>query len=453
MLCLRDYGYARGEHHILIQYGREVRVNNSPPAAPCPIARDIKTRIIVVISLSVFISLVGIGMVVPILSVYADTLGASSFWIGVVFAAFSFSRTICMPVFGRLSDRYEKKHMMAAGLFFYAIISLGYIIAPTVVLLTIVRFVHGIASAMIAPVAMAYLGGIAGKGEEARIMSRFQASMLFGFGAGPLMGGVIYDLFGFSASFYALMAFSALACVTVVLFLPEERGILACNTAGGKGFMTQGVGKDGKETRETPESRRALRSLLSNPLYGGTMLISFVSEFGMIAILVFIPLFVPLLGISPAGAGLIISLNVFVAGILQMAFGRIGDRTNRWLLIIPGALIFAVSLAIFPACTTLTGFLLVSFVNAIGALFFFPAVSATMVEAGRTYGMGTTMGIYNSVRGASGIIAPLAGGLIADALGLEAVFHLVGGFIAAGAGVFFLLIAPSVYRRRKLDQK
>jgi hypothetical protein len=63
------------------------------------------------------------------------------------------------------------------------------------------------------------------------------------------------------------------------------------------------------------------------------------------------------------------------------------------------------------------------------------------------------MGIYKSVRGASGIIAPLAGGLIADALGLEAVFHLVGGFIAAGAGVFFLLIAPSAYRRRKLVQK
>ena len=138
-------------------------------------------------------------MVVPILSVYADTLGASSFWIGVVFAAFAFSRTICMPVFGRMADRYEKKYMMAAGLFFYAIISLGYLIAPTVFLLTIVRFVHGISSAMIAPVAMAYLGGIAGKGEEARVMSRFQASMLFGFGAGPLMGGVIYDLFGFSA--------------------------------------------------------------------------------------------------------------------------------------------------------------------------------------------------------------------------------------------------------------
>ncbi|WP_062399094.1 MFS transporter [Methanogenium cariaci] len=188
-------------------------MKTSTSAPLCPVTPPhVKTRIIVVISLSVFISLIGIGMVVPILSVYADTLGgASSFWIGVVFAAFALSRTICMPFFGRMADRYEKKHMMAAGLFFYALISLGYIIAPTVFLLTIVRFVHGIASAMIAPpVAMAYLGSIAGKGEEARVMSRFQAAMLFGFGAGPLMGGVIYDLFGFSASFYALMAFSAL---------------------------------------------------------------------------------------------------------------------------------------------------------------------------------------------------------------------------------------------------
>ncbi|MDE4908638.1 MFS transporter [Methanogenium marinum] len=420
-------------------------MKNSTPAAPCPITRHTKTRIIVVISLSVFISLIGIGMVVPILSVYADTLGASSFWIGVIFAAFAFSRTICMPLFGRMSDRYEKKHMMAVGLFFYAIISLGYIIAPTVFLLTIVRFVHGIASAMIAPVAMAYLGGIAGKGEEARIMSRFQASMLFGFGAGPLMGGVIYDLYGFSASFYALMAFSALACLIVVLFLPEERMILPCNAAVGEYPVTPGPEKGGNGALE---KGGVLRSLLANPLYCGIMLISFVSEFGMIGILVFIPLFVPLLGISPAGAGLIISLNVFVAGTLQMVFGRIGDRHNRWQLIIPGALIFALSLSLFPACTTLTGFLLVSIFNAMGALFFYPAVSATMVEAGRTYGMGTTMGIYNSVRGISGIIAPLAGGLIADAFGLEAVFFLVGGFIAVGACVFFLLVAPSAYRHR-----
>lgn len=388
-------------------------------------------------------------MVVPILSVYADTLGASSFWIGVVFAAFSFSRTICMPVFGRMADRYEKKYMMAAGLFFYAIISLGYIIAPTVFLLTIVRFVHGIASAMIAPVAMAYLGGIAGKGEEAHIMSRFQASMLFGFGAGPLMGGVIYDQFGFSASFYALMAFSALACLIVVLFLPQEGTLRSSDAAVSDG---EDVGNPDSKT-EDKWNWGTLRSLLLHPLYGSTMLISFASEFGMIGILVFIPLFVPLFGISPAGAGLIISLNVFVAGILQMVFGRIGDRHNRCALIIPGALIFAVSLALFPLCTTFTAFLLVSFFNATGALFFFPAVSATMVEAGRVYGMGTTMGIYNSIRGTSGIIAPLAGGLVADAFGLDTVFILIGVFIAAIAGVFFLLTTPSAYRHWKSYRK
>ncbi|GAB7016894.1 MFS transporter [Methanogenium cariaci] len=424
-------------------------MKTSTSAPLCPVTPHVKTRIIVVISLSVFISLIGIGMVVPILSVYADTLGASSFWIGVVFAAFALSRTICMPFFGRMADRYEKKHMMAAGLFFYALISLGYIIAPTVFLLTIVRFVHGIASAMIAPVAMAYLGSIAGKGEEARVMSRFQAAMLFGFGAGPLMGGVIYDLFGFSASFYALMAFSALACLIVVLFLPEEQTLPLSDAA------VSGGGDAGNPDSETKDkwNWQTLRGLLFHPVYGGTMLISFASEFGMIGILVFIPLFVPLFGISPAGAGLIISLNVFVAGILQMIFGRIGDRHNRCALIIPGALIFAVSLAIFPLCTTLVAFLLVSFLNAVGALFFFPAVSATMVEAGRVYGMGSTMGIYNSIRGGSGIIAPLVGGLVADAFGLEAVFVLIGLFVAAITGVFFLLAVMPAYRHRRSDTK
>ncbi|MFA5394459.1 MAG: MFS transporter [Methanogenium sp.] len=424
------------------------------PIIPNPISPAKKTRILFVLSLSVFISLVGIGMVVPILSVYADTLGASPFWIGVVFAAFAFSRTFCMPFFGRLADRYEKKYIMAAGLFFYAIISLGYIIAPTVELLTVVRFVHGIASAMIAPVAMAYLGEIAAKGEEARIMSRYQASTLFGFGAGPLMGGVIYDLFGFSAAFYALMTFSALACLIVLLFLPQERTLLPSTTAATKEKELIEPRPDQKRPKDRNDNgRQAMRGIFGNPLYGGTMLVTFVCEFSMICILVFIPLLVPLFGISLGGAGIIISLNVFLAGTLQMVFGRIGDRKNRRVLIIPGALIFAVTLVFFPFCTTFTDFLVVSLVNATGALFFFPAVSATMVEAGREYGMGTTMGIYNSVRGGSGIIAPLIGGLVAGLFGIEEVFLLVGAFIVAGVCVYSLLSAPLAYRSRRLDPK
>ncbi len=76
-----------------------------------------------------------------------------------------------------------------------------------------------------------------------------------------------------------------------------------------------------------------------------------------------------------------------------------------------------------------------------------------MVEAGREYGMGTTMGIYNSVRGGSGIIAPLIGGLVAGLFGIEEVFLLVGAFIVAGVCVYSLLSAPLAYRSRRLDPK
>ncbi|WP_157200184.1 hypothetical protein [Methanogenium cariaci] len=120
-----------------------------------------------------------------------------------------------------------------------------------------------------------------------------------------------------------------------MLFLPEEQTLPLSDAA-----VSGGGGDAGNPDSETKDkwNWQTLRGLLFHPVYGGTMLISFASEFGMIGILVFIPpLFVPLFGISPAGAGLIISLNVFVAGILQMIFGRIGDRHNRCALIIPGA--------------------------------------------------------------------------------------------------------------------
>ncbi|MDR2855528.1 MAG: hypothetical protein LBV40_05170 [Methanomicrobiales archaeon] len=57
--------------------------------------------------------LIGIGIVVPFLSVFASDLGAVGFWIGAVFAAFSLSRTVAMLYFGNLSDRVEKKKILA----------------------------------------------------------------------------------------------------------------------------------------------------------------------------------------------------------------------------------------------------------------------------------------------------------------------------------------------------
>ena len=73
--------------------------------------------------------MLGNGIIVPLLPIYAEGLGASGFWIGVIFSGFAISRSIFMPIVGRWSDKRGSKVFIATGLFISAIISLGYILS------------------------------------------------------------------------------------------------------------------------------------------------------------------------------------------------------------------------------------------------------------------------------------------------------------------------------------
>jgi len=85
-------------------------------------------RIFTILLLASFAATLGIGFIVPILPVYAETLGASGVWIGLIFSGFSISRFFVMPIVGSLSDVRGRKKFIAIGLFLYALVSLGFIL-------------------------------------------------------------------------------------------------------------------------------------------------------------------------------------------------------------------------------------------------------------------------------------------------------------------------------------
>lgn len=392
-----------------------------------------KKRAELTLCLSVFISLVGIGIVVPLFPVYVTELGASALWIGAVFTAFALSRTIFMPIFGRLADIHDKKNIIAAGAFFYSVISLGYVVADDVVLLTAVRFVHGIASAMIAPVAMAYLGEIAGIGREGRTMARYQASILFGFGSGPFIGGAIYVVYGYDAAFYTLAAISMLAFLVLVAFLPGMKNMKTGDDLSGS-----------PDTKEKKNLLSAARVLVAKPLFQGVFLLTMVLEFGMTSILVYLPLYAGTVGLTPFYSGLLVSANVFASATLQMSMGWIADRFRRKRLVIAGAALIGLSFLILPLCTGFIQLLFILIINAFGFFMVMPVINSYMVKAGRITGMGKAMGIYNFVRGTGGIISPMIGGLVVDSFGIVYLFVLSGSVIISAGAVFLTRVRIEV---------
>ena len=152
-------------------------------------------KVFPILALSIFSSLLGSGIIAPLLPLYADSLGASGVWLGAIFAGFAVSSTISTPIFSKLSDRQGRKRYISTGLFFFGVTSVGFIWASSVYELTLIRFLQGIAGGMIIPIARAYIGDLAPEGEEGKWMGYSNAAFFAGFGVGPLLGGVLAERF------------------------------------------------------------------------------------------------------------------------------------------------------------------------------------------------------------------------------------------------------------------
>lgn len=173
------------------------------------------------LAMCIFTTMLGMSILSPLMSIYATKKGADGFWLGVMFSGFSLSRALFQPVSGWLSDRYNRKMLLIIGLTGYTIISLGYAFASTIYTLTTVRLLHGVGSALVTPVAMAYVGDIIPKGKEGTYMNIFMMFMYLGMAAGPVMGGMLNESYGMNIAFYTMAAISALSLLLLVIFVPQ----------------------------------------------------------------------------------------------------------------------------------------------------------------------------------------------------------------------------------------
>ena len=382
-------------------------------------------RIYNVLFISVFATMLGLGIVSPLLPIYAENLGATGIWLGVIFSAFALSRSVFMPIIGRISDRRGRKWIILTGMFAYAVLSLAYLVAGSVYSLTAVRFAHGLASAMVVPIAMAYIADLSEKGKEGSHMGNFSISMFLGMGVGPLLGGFLNDTFGMPSVFYAMAGLSAFATLLVAISLPESRS--------GRFALP--------DAPSTP-----MPALIKLPVMQGVMVFAFISALGRGGMMVFVPVFGPLIAISPFEVGIVLSANTFLMALLQVPIGRLTDTGNKVALIVAGSTIAAIALAVIPLTHSFLPLLLVTSLIGVGGAIQQPAIMALTVDAGRTIGMGTSMGAYNTVFGIGMIIAPLMGGAFMDFVGIEAVFYVGGAISLIGTVIFAAMMQRSARR-------
>jgi len=357
-----------------------------------------------IIILTIFVAMLGLGIIAPLLPIFALRLGASGLWLGIIFGGFSLSRTIFMPLIGSVSDKIGRKPLISLGLILYTLVSLSYPLAQSVYQLTAVRLIHGIASAMVVPVCMAYLGDISVIGKEGIIMGYFNLALFGGWGMGPLMGGVLSDLFSMESAFHAMALFSLLSFILVSFFLTEGRA------KSQKGS----VNKPGLP----------LLRILRDSTFRGIAILRLSTALGSGIIFGFLPILASdSLDLSRSQIGVLLSCQVLLSALLQTPFGRLADKMNRTILILCGSGIAATGLFLIPSAKSFNQLLLLSILLATALGVFIPSVSAIAVELGRIYGMGSVMGAFNASISLGIISGSLTSGFIMDLLNVNFTFY------------------------------
>ena len=368
-----------------------------------------------ILCLAIFSSLLGSGIIVPLFPLYVESIGATGTWLGIIFAGFHISRAVIMPLAGKLSDRRGRKLILEIGLFAYALTSFAFVWADNVASLTVVRILQGIAAGMVLPIAQAYVGDIAPKGEEGKWMGYFNAAFITGFGVGPLMGGTITEHLGMDIAFYTMGGFNLLAFFMVIIFLPEisSKKITAGNKASWKEISAS----------------RLVQGIFSYRL-------TFSIGRGVFA--VFLPIFAGIhRGLSPSLVGILLAFNILLMASLQIYGGKMADRHNRRYMVALGGIVNLASLALIPLAGNFWQLMAVCALGGIGGAISMPATSALVVEEGRKLGMGLAMAAFAMAFSIGMAIGPVLAGVIADSISINAVFYF-GAIVGLAGTVLFI---------------
>src|SRR5213082_1859151 len=282
---------------------------------------------LLVIFITVFIDLVGFGIVIPVLPFYAEgtKFGATPREVGLLFASYSVMQLIFAPVLGRLSDKYGRRPVLLISLLGT---SLGYLIlgfATTLWMLFLGRIIDGISGGNIST-AQAYIADVTTKEDRAKGMGLIGAAFGLGFVFGPAIGGVL-SRWGINVPFIFAGSLAFANAVLLYFVLPEtvtQDHPARISAASGRGW-------------------RQLIESLKRPRLGFVLTIYFLSIVAFSIMTTVFSLFLMFrLGYDAFHNGWVFAYVGIISAIIQGGLiGRLVKRFGEPALVIIGSLLFS----------------------------------------------------------------------------------------------------------------
>ncbi len=383
---------------------------------------------LVLIFITVFIDLLGFGILIPILPTFATKeLGVDETAIGFAIAVYSLTQFFFNPVFGNLSDKYGRRPLIVVSLLLNAI---GYIIfafAHSYLMLIISRVVAGIGGSSIG-VAQAYIADVTDKSERSKGMGLVGAAFGLGFVFGPLIGGILSN-YGYMITGFGSASFSLVAFILTLFLLPESK-IKRENSSVHK-FKLINI--------------QAIRKIMYDTSLLWMLVIFFVLTFSIANIYgTFALLGYKVYHFSDQQNAYMYTLMGITSVIVQgWLLNLLSKYMNRKQLTILGTFLMAVGLAVMPFGQTFLGLAVVVVILSIGTGTLQPTILSLISESTPDIEQGITLGVNQSFSAIARVLGPVWGGFAFEFLGYPFPF-LTGALFAF---IIFVLSFSFIWKR------
>jgi predicted MFS family arabinose efflux permease len=389
-----------------------------------------KLNPILVIVITVFIDIIGYGIIIPLLPYYAKTFQAGPLYLGILIASFAIMQFFFAPILGNASDKFGRKPMLLLSLF---ISFLGFTIfsfANSYLILLLSRIIAGIATER--AIAQAYIADLTDKKTSTKEMGKIGASIGAGFLIGPALGGAL-GIFGFSVPGYLAMLLTAINILFVFFFVPESN---------------KNKKNPAQQTKTVSNYVHKLIRVIKKPLIGSTLLIYFIITVAFSAI----PVIVPLLGMEYYNfTSLDLSFIFIYIGLVQIILqGFLIDRLTKKIgqekLIVIGPIIMAIGIFFMPLFKNLVFFYFTNALLAAGFGIMNTTIPALISKKAKFDEQGRFLGVASSVASIANIPGPLLGGLLVDFGGIVTPFLLSAFLLLISIGIGY-----RVYNQSQLN--
>jgi len=358
----------------------------------------------------------------PVLALFAESLGASPERIGVIVSVSTLTGVFLKLPSGALSDIYGRRILLRIGVIAFGIPPFFYPFISDLNVLTLLRLFHGLATAIFAPSALATVAELY-RERRGAALGTYTACTQSGALLGPFIGGYLAFAYGSSSAFLTAGLFG---CAAIVLFYSlhlspppprlHDKGLASVWSEMWRGFSIVARNRKVLVTSSTDAAK-----MIANG-----------------ALMAFLPLYGISVGLNAGEVGLLFTIQSLTSFVSKPIMGRVSDRMGRQPLIMLGLLICAVTFVSIPHVSELALLLVLSAGFGFGEAVVSSSSSAFVADSSEFKTLGAGMGMQGTIGDIGHASGPLLAGVLIANMSYAGAFGIIAGLQVAAAVFFWL---------------